>query len=127
MCRDFVSTEEFYHYGLAAEFYTHFTSPIRRYADVVVHRQLLKSIARTSESLSSAIESDPIPSVELEHVSSASKGRLDLSAVANHMNCQHRMAKAASEMSQELFFALYFGASAPTDGVEAKAVRTRFG
>ncbi len=37
-------TEQINHYGLKIQFYTHFTSPIRRYFDIMVHRQLKKII-----------------------------------------------------------------------------------
>ena len=46
MAKAVYSAENIGHYGLGFEHYTHFTSPIRRYADVLVHRLLAQNIEK---------------------------------------------------------------------------------
>ncbi|KQN35125.1 ribonuclease R [Pedobacter sp. Leaf41] len=45
MAKAIYSTKKTSHYGLAFEYYTHFTSPIRRYPDVMAHRLLQTYLA----------------------------------------------------------------------------------
>ncbi|KAK3301112.1 uncharacterized protein B0H64DRAFT_334754 [Chaetomium fimeti] len=71
---------EFRHYGLASEIYTHFTSPIRRYADLMAHRQLAAAIG-----------------YEAIHPTTRSRGRLE--AVCKNINVRHRNAQLAGRAS----------------------------
>ncbi|RDA93125.1 hypothetical protein CP533_4064 [Ophiocordyceps camponoti-saundersi (nom. inval.)] len=79
-CSGSQSYPEFRHYGLASPIYTHFTSPIRRYADLVAHRQLAAAIG-----------------YEAVHPSVRSRGRLD--SVCRNINTRHRNAQMAGRAS----------------------------
>ncbi len=60
------------HYGLAKVNYTHFTSPIRRYADLVVHRVMSFASNGTSDSKTPRVSSVDLPKCS-EHISNTER------------------------------------------------------
>ena len=70
MAKAIYSTENIGHYGLAFNHYTHFTSPIRRYPDVLVHRLLFHYLNNTSRVDKERIEKLCKHSSEMEIIAS---------------------------------------------------------
>lgn len=70
------------HYGLASEAYAHFTSPIRRYPDLVVHRMLRAQLTRKPQKFEQEVAALPW--------------------IAEHASDMERVAEKAARQSQEL-------------------------
>lgn len=70
------------HFGLASEAYTHFTSPIRRYPDLVVHRMLRAQLTRRPQKFEQEVAALPW--------------------IAEHASDMERVAEKAARQSQEL-------------------------
>jgi ribonuclease R len=82
------SPENIGHFGLALENYSHFTSPIRRYADLIVHRALIRAFG---------LGGDGLTDHEL--------GRLEI--IGTHISARERVAQAAERETIDRYIALF--------------------
>ncbi|MGR3370530.1 MAG: ribonuclease R [Sagittula sp.] len=88
MTQAYYSPENFGHFGLALKNYAHFTSPIRRYSDLIVHRALISAHGWGKDGLSPA---------EIE----------DLEATAKHISDTERRSMAAERDTTDRYLAAY--------------------
>ena len=76
MAKAVYTTENIGHYGLGFKHYCHFTSPIRRYPDILVHRIL-------EQVLASEIEVDKKLEQKCKHCSEKERGAMEAERAAN--------------------------------------------
>ena len=101
-CRSGDDPAKWQHYALAIPYYTHFTSPIRRYADVMVHRLLERSIAMKGMS-----ETEKQESLGLLNDPAFTKNMDD---VAMHCNEMKKASKNAQTRSDRVYLSVYLSA-----------------
>ena len=89
---------DIHHYALAFDFYTHFTSPIRRYPDIMVHRQLQMIL----ELNACGIDPKETPSVDPSPEEIAA-----IEAQCNECNVMKRKSRLAQEACDVSFFCIY--------------------
>ncbi|HUX60738.1 MAG TPA: ribonuclease R [Ignavibacteriaceae bacterium] len=73
MAKAIYSAKNIGHYGLGFKYYTHFTSPIRRYSDLIVHRLLYKYIESKSAVHYNQSQLEEIS----EHISACERNAVD--------------------------------------------------
>ncbi len=83
------------HYGLAADYYTHFTSPIRRYPDLIVHR-LIRSYSEDISDKNQAKWAEKLPEIAL-HSSQMERRAVDCEREVDAMKKAQYMAEHVGE------------------------------